>query len=252
MTDNFLFNFKTDISGVQLPTNLNNPFGHSIPEIATMASKEFQDFIISKSQNWDHDFLIQKGKMFGVLVVKLQNGTIRFIGTVSGKLFGNSNCEKFIPSVFDDSTDDFFINKGMTELTKIGAQIQAINDAKEITELKKARRQKSFDLQQKLFENYKFINVNGEEKNVIEIFNNFSQVNPPAASGECAAPKLLQFALKNNLRPIAIAEFWWGNSPKGQKREHQTFYPACKDKCRPILEFMLEDNELFNRAKALS
>lgn len=103
-------------------------------------------------------------------------------------------------------------------------------------------------MQQRLFENYKFLNIRGVEKNVLQIFKSSPQGNPPAAAGECAAPKLLQYALNNRLKPIAIAEFWWGNPPKGREREHKAFYPACKNKCRPILEFLLDDMELFEQA----
>ena len=70
---------------------------------------------------------------------------------------------------------------------------------------------------------------------------------PPAGAGECAAPKLLQFALKNNLKPISIAEFWWGNPTKDQLKKHLHFYPACQSKCQPILEYMLNNFELLEK-----
>ena len=74
---------------------------------------------------------------------------------------------------------------------------------------------------------------------------------PPSAAGECAAPKLLQYAIEHQLKPIALTEFWWGNSTK--EKTHNVFYPACKNKCRPILEYMLEDTELFiNRTQISS
>jgi len=247
MIEKFLFKFNSDILKLQIPNTLNNPFGIAVPEIARIATKEFQDYIELKFQNGTNDFLIQKGKMFGVLVVKMQNGNIGFVGAVSGKLSNQSSWDKLVPSIFHDSTDDFFINKGMTELTEIGKEIKQTKNAKVLEELKETRKQKSYVLQHKLFESYVFLNVDGEEKNVLAIFNDEEYGNPPAAAGECAAPKLLQFALKNGLQPIALAEFWWGNSPKGQMRHHKSFYPACKDKCRPILEFMLADNDLYNQ-----
>ncbi|MEG0697597.1 MAG: RluA family pseudouridine synthase, partial [Algoriella sp.] len=67
---------------------------------------------------------------------------------------------------------------------------------------------------------------------------------PPAAAGECAAPKLLQYAFQENLEPICMAEFWWGDSPKSEVRKHQHFYPACTGKCEPILGHMLQGIEL--------
>lgn len=101
----------------------------------------------------------------------------------------------------------------------------------EINQLKEERRQKSGALQQKLFAEYSFLNQFGERKSIGEIFNN----NPPAGAGECAAPKLLHYAFEHHLKPIAMAEFWWGQSPKSEIRKHKQFYPACKSKCEPIL-----------------
>ncbi|HBD26086.1 RluA family pseudouridine synthase [Flavobacterium sp.] len=101
----------------------------------------------------------------------------------------------------------------------------------EINKLKEERRQKSGALQQKLFAEYSFLNQFGERKSIGEIFNN----NPPAGAGECAAPKLLHYAFEHQLKPIAMAEFWWGQSPKSEIRKHKQFYPACKSKCEPIL-----------------
>lgn len=101
----------------------------------------------------------------------------------------------------------------------------------EITVLKELRKQKSSALQQRLFDAYSFLNQFGERKSIGEIFNN----NPPAGAGECAAPKLLHYAFENNLKPIAMAEFWWGKAPNSEIRKHKQFYPACKSKCEPIL-----------------
>lgn len=73
-----------------------------------------------------------------------------------------------------------------------------------------------------------------------DIFKSTTQGIPPAGAGECAAPKLLQYAFKWEMKPLAIAEFWWGQSPKSAIRKHQNFYPACQGKCQPILQHMLE------------
>ena len=248
MDQQFVFNFKTDISTIKVSANLNNPFGSSIPKIASVAAEEFQQFIHSESQLWKYNFSKQRGKMFGILVVQKEDNTFGYLGTVSGKIPGQAACNKFIPSIFDDSADDFFINKGMKELTEIGGKIKASNNQTEIVLLKEIRKQKSFALQQQLFENYKFVNLLGEEKNVLQIFKSSSHGNPPSAAGECAAPKLLQYAMRRELKPIALAEFWWGKNNENIDREHKVFYPACKNKCRPILEYMLDDTGLFNQA----
>ncbi len=110
--------------------------------------------------------------------------------------------------------------------------------------LKKERKEKSGALQQKLFDQYSFLNQAGEEKSVGAIFRNTIQKIPPAGAGECAAPKLLQYAFLNQMKPLAMAEFWWGTPPKSAVRKQGQFYPACRGKCEPILAHMLEGIEM--------
>ena len=123
---------------------------------------------------------------------------------------------------------------------------------KEIADLKTKRKEKSVSLQQGLFSHYRFLNIQGEEKNLHEIFKNTPK---PSGAGECAAPKLLQFAFMNQLKPIALTEFWWGKSPASAVRRHRQHYHACMGKCKPILTHMLagmevdDDPMLVNPAK---
>ena len=113
------------------------------------------------------------------------------------------------------------------------------NLLQELTELKEKRKLMSNALQQYLFDQYHFLNAHSETKSVLSIFKDHSGILPPAGAGECAAPKLLQYAYKHKLRPIAMAEFWWGASPNSEVRKHGYFYPACRGKCEPILNHML-------------
>lgn len=111
---------------------------------------------------------------------------------------------------------------------------------KEINRLKDLRKNKSIALQKKLFASYNFINANGEYKNTNEIFTNWNIDVPPSGSGECAAPKLLQYAYLNQLQPIALAEFWHGKSPSSEIRSHGRYYASCRSKCLPILTHMMK------------
>lgn len=242
MSQPLVFNFTFDVSIFSIPSELNDPFGFEIPEIAQIASSEFQAFIKSEEPNWEYDFTSQRGKMFGVLVVEKTDKSLGYLVTMSGVFPGGKTCPQFVPSVFDPSTDDYFINKGMTELTEIGELIKNSTKQAEIDELTESRKQKSHDLQQWLFEKYVFTNSKGIEKNVLDIFADSLHGNPPAAAGECAAPKLLNYAFSNGLKPIAIAEFWWGNPSKNKEREPLGFYPACTDKCKPILGYMFSES----------
>lgn len=108
-----------------------------------------------------------------------------------------------------------------------------------IDELKANRKRRSQLLQQQLFDQYLLENALGERKSVRIIFEEAGRGIPPAGTGECAAPKLLSYAYQQGLKPIAMAEFWWGESPKNELRRHGYFYPACKEKCEPLLRFML-------------
>lgn len=110
----------------------------------------------------------------------------------------------------------------------------------EINQLKEERKQKSNALQQRLFQNYRFLNHIGEQKDLLDIFEQTALQQPPAAAGDCAAPKLLQYAYLNKYTPLAMAEFWWGESPKSEIRKHLHYYPACRGKCEPILNHMLQ------------
>lgn len=245
--------FTSPVKLIILPQLLNNPFSTDIPQIAQIAADELKEFIKENQDSWHHNFGNPnditgsgKGKMFGVLVVENQNNEIGYLATFSGKMEDEPHPPEFVPSLFDISTDDYFITKGMTALSEIGNQIKSLEikklteNASQIDRLKKERKVKSIALQQRLFEHYNFLNTAGETKSLINIFSDFNQSKPAAGAGECSAPKLLHHAFKHKMKPIAIAEFWWGKSTKSEDRIHSKFYPACQDKCRPILSFMLE------------
>lgn len=109
-----------------------------------------------------------------------------------------------------------------------------------INALKLERKTLSASLQKQIHERYHFLNALGNTKDLIHIFKDTQLGKPPAAAGECAAPKLFQYAYLHGLKPIAMAEFWWGISPNAEVRKHKQFYPSCRGKCEPILGFMMQ------------
>lgn len=136
-------------------------------------------------------------------------------------------------------------------------QTQTEDWERRISALKSERKTRSAALQQKLFEQFGMLNYRGELKNLCEIFGQTVHKTPPAGAGECAAPKLLQQAYLHGWKPIAMAEFWWGDSPKTEIRHHGHYYPACKGKCEPILQHMLqglqvEENPMLKRMQVPS
>ena len=102
------------------------------------------------------------------------------------------------------------------------------------------RKQMSDELQRWLFAAYRMLNAKGEERDLIDIFREYTHAMPPAGAGDCCAPKLLQYAYQHRLRPVCMAEFWWGESPASEIRHHLHYYPACRSKCLPILTHMLK------------
>ena len=286
-----------------------------------MAAGEVQAYI-NKQTRWKEE--LDKGKMFGVLIVRTSNGQMGYLAAFSGNLCGSNSHSFFVPPVYDLlQPDGFFkieeeqisaINRRIGQLqnsdryvklqqrlaketassqqiltearktlktakekreqrrqqqpdedeqaamiresqyqkaefkrlerywkeriSEVKAELESISS--QIESLKAERKNRSAALQQKLFHQFSFLNAKGESKNLCAIFEQTIQQIPPAGAGECAAPKLLQYAYLNGLKPIAMAEFWWGESPKTEIRRHGYYYPSCKGKCGPILRHMLQ------------
>lgn len=123
----------------------------------------------------------------------------------------------------------------------VEAQEEAVgNMESKIKKLKDERKSRSDQLQRWLFTQFMMLNVQGERRHLLDIFASTEQHIPPAGTGECCAPKLLQYAFAHRMKPICIAEFWIGQSPKTEIRREGYFYPACQGKCKPTLGFMLQ------------
>ena len=134
-------------------------------------------------------------------------------------------------------------------LTAVEAQLQPLEA--ELTRLKHTRKLRSDFLQRWLFDHFMMRNTQGDFRSLTDIFANTPQGVPPSGSGECCAPKLLQYAFMNQLRPLSIAEFWQGRSPSMEIRHHDQFYTACRGKCKPILEWMLGMGENHTKGQTL-
>lgn len=216
------------------------------PDSRCLPAVEELKHYLSTQKEWEHNFGLDPhqsgpiiGKMFGVLVVETPQQQIRNLWAFSGKLADRNLFNRFVPPVFDGLVENGFLSAGMEELKQMGEEILTASLA-DIPHLKLARKKYSIALQNQLFEQYYFLNRAGEEKNLITIFKDAGYKNPPAGAGECAAPKLLHYAFKHQLKPLALTEFWWGQSPKSATWQHGQFYSPCKEKCEPILKHMLE------------
>lgn len=110
----------------------------------------------------------------------------------------------------------------------------------ELKILKEERKQRSAALQEWLFMQFRMKNAIGEERTLLDIFSSSRGTLPPAGAGECAAPKLLQYAYLQGYKPLSMAEFWVGETPVHEIRRDGCFYGSCKSKCEPILSYMLQ------------
>jgi tRNA pseudouridine32 synthase/23S rRNA pseudouridine746 synthase len=249
--NSYFIKFNKEISNALIP-EIFNYIQDEIPHpLCIEASHQLQDYLLTQ-QDWIHNFGLEKnniepsiGKMFGVLIVENKEKEIGFLVAFSGKLAGKNIHDLFVPAIYDALTEEGFLNTGMIELSKINERIATLYniDNKEnkvlINQLKSERKKHSNQLQKLLFDNYYFTNQYQEMKGVYELFPKTLYKNPPSGAGECAGPKLLQYAFQNEMKPLAIAEFWWGISPKSIKRKHKKYYACCEEKCTPILKHMM-------------
>ena len=251
-------------TGIPLPKEFTYPFHYTPHPLCVAAAQEVQAYLTTRT-DWHSE--LQQGKMFGVLVVKDAQGQTGYLAAFSGNLAGSNHHDYFVPPVYDLLNPDGYFKEEEARITSLnvilnemkdlntqsnGNQIlrSALNDKKKdleninvettIQALKEERKQRSIALQQWIFEQFVIQNARGEKIDLYSLFTEHAHRNPPAGSGECAAPKLLQYAYTHQLQPIAMAEFWWGDSPKGEIRRHGHYYPACRHKCEPILGFMLQ------------
>ena len=177
-----------------------------------------------------------EGKMFGVLVVNGQTSGYAFLAAYSGLLEGRNDWLYFVPPVFDAQKPDGYFKTREREIS-LTTHLSPLTSKK-----------MSQDLQLWLFHQYRFLNAKGETKDLVDVWQDYHcsprirhrYPLPPGGTGECCAPKLLQYAYQHGLKPLCMAEFWWGPSPKSEIRHHGEFYPACRGKCKPVLTWMLQ------------
>ena len=204
---------------------LNNPFCYT-PSPAIVAAARELAARIDRDPSLRARFA--EGKMLGVLEVDA--GTQRTAGTAcatdpgpdtrflyafSGLAGGSAWLEGFVPPIFAWSPED----------------------------IRSHSPEESRQLQDWLFEQYVVCNGRGERRSIRQIFADRGLV-PPGGTGDCAAPKLLHYALTHGLKPLAIGEFWYGASPAREIRRSGAFYPACTGKCGPLLAFMMQGLEV--------
>ena len=214
---------------IERPARFTYPFCYEPHPLCLLAAQEVQQELGRMT--------LTEGKMFGVLVVADCNDELGFVAAYSGLLEGRNDWPYFVPPVYDAQQPDGHFKQEER-------LISAMRDDSQREE----RRQRSQQLQLWLFDQYRFLNARGERRRLVDVWQDYHCSErirrkyplPPGGTGDCCAPKLLQYAYQEGLKPLCIAEFWWGPSPKTEVRQHGQFYPACRGKCKPVLTWMLQ------------
>lgn len=230
------------------PKTFNNPFRYAPhPYI-----KEAAELLISQIQeNAEWESVLSEGKMLGVLWVEKsltadkngEDSQTQLLYGFSGLVGGKAHLPGFVPPIFDLTDPQGYFKQEEAQIVRLNERIKESEDALTIAQLKQERKARSVALQEWIFQQYKVLNARGERSSIAEIFADKGLV-PPGGTGDCALPKLLQYAYLNDMKPLACGEFWYGTSPTQEPRIQGHFYPSCTGKCGPLLEFMLQGLEL--------
>ncbi|MCY1018047.1 RluA family pseudouridine synthase [Pyxidicoccus sp. MSG2] len=228
--------FEPPPSPAELPSRLASPFDPSPPHpLARRAAEELQSLLrrrdVAKDAGLDAP---GGGKMFGVLVVASDDGRIGYLRAFSGMLGGRWHVEGFAPPLFDPIARDTFWPTGQEELRALELRHA---DPKGRDEVEHLRAERSRQLWRQLTDSYVLPNARGERQSLTALFEPEA---PPGGAGDCAAPKLFAWAYQHRLRPLALAEFWWGAPPVTGRWLAGGYYPACQSKCGRVLPYMLE------------
>ena len=234
------------------PERFTYPFAYEPHPLCQLAAKAVQAYIASHEEiREDAD----RGKMFGVLVVEIPKegptaivdaGRLGFLAAYSGLLAGRNDWPYFVPPVFDAQQPDGYFKTQEREISRISKDSRESRLSRDSSD--SSSKQLSQELQTWLFHQYRLMNGRGEVKDLVDIWQEYynrpkllrKYPLPPGGTGDCCAPKLLQYAYQQGLKPLCMAEFWWGETTKTELRHHLNYYPACRGKCKPVLTWMLQ------------
>ena len=228
-------------SRIAPPERFTYPFAYEPHPLCQLAAKAVQEYIASHEEIRED---AERGKMFGVMVVEIPRGepsdAVGFLAAYSGLLAGRNDWTYFVPPVYDAQQPDGYFKQQEREISRISRDSRVSGES--------SSKCLSQELQTWLFHQYRLLNGRGEVKDLVDIWQEYynrpklrrKYPLPPGGTGDCCAPKLLQYAYQQGLKPRCMAEFWWGETTKTELRHHLNYYPACRGKCKPILTWMLQ------------
>ncbi|QSQ28459.1 RluA family pseudouridine synthase [Pyxidicoccus parkwayensis] len=229
--------FAPPPSPAELPSRLASPFDPSPPHpLARRAAEDLQSQLRRGDIATEGLDAPGGGKMFGVLVVATEDGRVGYLRAFSGMLNGRWHVEGFAPPLFDSAERDTFWPEGQAALRELESRHADPREPAR-AEVEHLRAERSRQLWRQLTDSYVLPNARGEQQSLTSLFEPEA---PPGGAGDCAAPKLFAWAYAHHLRPLALAEFWWGAPPLTGERIEGGYYPACQRKCGRVLPYMLE------------
>jgi len=186
----------------------------------------------------DYLFGPARGQMFGVLEYMDERGHPGVARAFSGQYNGSWHVQGWVDPLVDTGVMDRISLPVERRIKALGKRIAGLAENSSLRkELVNERRTLSRNLMQRLHGLYLLSNFRGETRSMRDVF--LGSGNMPTGTGDCCAPKLLNHAVQNRLTPLGIAEFYWGLTNRSGSKRQGIFYPACTEKCRPILGFML-------------
>jgi hypothetical protein len=179
-----------------------------------------------------------RGKMFGVLVCRDTIGNKQILRAFSGQYNGLWEMAGWAPPLFNIKAYTSIYADIEPRIKQLGRMLHTADRlSSQWRELTQQRRQLSQQWMRDIHALYTLTNFRGQQRPLAEAFAGSGGI--PTGTGDCCAPKLFNQAVKENLTPLGLAEFYWGRENASQTRQHGRFYPSCTSKCAPILGFML-------------
>ena len=201
------------------------------------------DYIIPDSKaaprlSTDYLFGDARGQMFGMLACKDVHGDIFLLKAFSGQYNGLWEAPGWVPPLLDVETLAGISHDVEKKIKELGRHIAALDDGSpQKAEFVRQRKTLSQQLMKDIHALYSLTNFRGQTRSLYDVFAGDNGI--PTGTGDCCAPKLLNYAARHGLTPLGLAEFYWGRENRSGNRRHALFYPSCEEKCRPILGFML-------------
>lgn len=211
--------------------------------MAQLAEHKRIDFDIPLSEadprlSTDSLYSEMRGRMFGILVCSDQEGNEVILRAFSSRHNGVWNVAGWVPPLVDEHRFVATVEDGNLDIHPLTALIDSMPQGTKEWHAKIAeRRVVSHGILARLYALYEIHNFKNEQRSLENAFNLKKGI--PVGTGDCCAPKLLNYAAKNNLKPLSIAEFFWGKETASGHRKEGHFYAACTEKCQPLLGFML-------------